>query len=222
MIEGYQNYLYYFRRENWDLAGPGRTLTTLPVLNFETIMLTAEIFKSVPIGSVSQINFRWEKMGLESLIENRNCYIHVTSQVPIFVGYSSLRVYDGKLTHPLTFFHRPADDPPVNKSAVKPSPPIPARGPHCLEQKQRLMKLKQEGYTGDEVVIKFPDRKRSNFQAIYSKSLKDLRSLGSQHNHPPHQTPILSCQIVLERSSRNSRQWSHQSWTDEPGEEVTT
>lgn len=136
-------------------------------------------------------------------------------QVPIFVGYSSLRVYDGKLTQSLRLFHGPADHPPVSKSAVKPYPPMSAVGPLCLEQKQRLVKLRQEGYTWDEIVIKFSGRKRSNLQAIYSQSLKDLRSLGSQHNHlPPPQTPILSCQIVLEPYRRNSRQGSYQNWMD--------
>ncbi|CRL29309.1 unnamed protein product [Penicillium camemberti] len=111
-------------------------------------------------------------------------------QVPIFVGYSSLRVYDGKLTQSLRLFHGPADHPPVSKSAVKPYPPMSAVGPLCLEQKQRLVKLRQEGYTWDEIVIKFSGRKRSNLQAIYSQSLKDLRSLGSQHNHlPPPRHP---------------------------------
>ncbi|KAL4862070.1 hypothetical protein BDV12DRAFT_190677 [Aspergillus spectabilis] len=127
----------------------------------------------------SLTNGRWRLDGTTLSIDLRDA-----EQVPIFVGYSSLRVYDGKLTQSLTFFHGPADGPPVNKSAVKPNPPMPARGPLSLEQKQRLVKLKQEGYTWDESVIKFPGRKRSNLQAIYSKSLKDLHGLGSQHNHP--------------------------------------
>lgn len=106
-------------------------------------------------------------------------------QVPIFVGYSSFRVYDGKLTQSVTFFQGPVGGPPVNKSACaagKPSPRIPARGPLSLEQKQRLVDLKQKGYTWDEIVTQFPGRKRSNLQAIYSRCVKDFRSLGSRRH----------------------------------------
>ncbi|KAL2802203.1 hypothetical protein BJX63DRAFT_132810 [Aspergillus granulosus] len=123
----------------------------------------------------SLTNGPWRLDGTTLSIDLRDA-----EQVPLFVGYSSLRVYDGKLTQSLTFFHGPADGPPVNKSAVKPSPPMSARGPLSLEQKQRLVELKQEGYTWDEILTEFPGRKRSNLQAIYSKSLKDLCS-----SHPP-------------------------------------
>ncbi|KAL5332611.1 hypothetical protein BJX70DRAFT_392852 [Aspergillus crustosus] len=106
-------------------------------------------------------------------------------QVPIFVGYSSFRVYNGNLTQSVTFFQGPVGGPPVNKSARaagKPSPRIPARGPLSLEQKQRLVDLKQNGYTWDEIVTQFQGRKRSNLQAIYSRCVKDSRSLSSRHN----------------------------------------
>lgn len=83
----------------------------------------------------------WRLAGTTLSIDLRDA-----EQVPIFVG---LRVYDGKVTQFLTFFHGHADHPPVNKSAVKPNPPMPAGGPLCLEQKQRLVKLKQEEYTSD-------------------------------------------------------------------------
>jgi hypothetical protein len=119
-------------------------------------------------------------------------------QVPIFVGYSSFRFYDGNLTQSLIFFQGPTNG-LVNNSARKPSPSVPARGPLSLEQKKRLVRLKQDGYTWDEIVPKFPGRKRSNLQAIYSRSLKGFRGPGSLHEHPsgrPSSVP---------RSSSNGR-----------------
>jgi hypothetical protein len=59
---------------------------------------------------------------------------------------------------------------------------MPARGRLSLEQKQRLVRLKQDGYTWDEIVPKFPNRKRSNLQVIYTRTLKDFRSSGSLQN----------------------------------------
>jgi hypothetical protein len=76
---------------------------------------------------------------------------------------------------------------------------VPARGPLLLKQKQRLVRLKQEGYTWDKIIPKFPGRKRSNLQAIYSRSLEDFRGPGSLHKHPsgrPSSVP---------RSSSNGR-----------------
>ncbi|KAL2859799.1 uncharacterized protein BJX67DRAFT_33571 [Aspergillus lucknowensis] len=120
-------------------------------------------------------------------------------RVPIFIGYSSLRVCNGQLTQSLTFFQGPADSPPVNKSAGKPSPTVSARGPLSLEQKQRLVKLKHEGYTWDQIVTKFPGRKKRNLQAMYSRSLKDFRCSGSLHDHRSR-TPFSA-----PRSSSNDR-----------------
>ncbi|KAL2803111.1 hypothetical protein BJX63DRAFT_437269 [Aspergillus granulosus] len=142
----------------------------------------------------SLINGPWRLDGTTLSIDLRDA-----EQVPIFVGYSSFRVYEGKLTQSLTFFQGPTNGPLVNKPARTPSPPVPARGPLSLEQKQRLVKLKQEGYTWDEIVPKFPGRKRSNLQAIYSRSLKDFRRPGSLQNYPSRRPSSVP------RSSSNSR-----------------
>ncbi|KAL2861019.1 uncharacterized protein BJX67DRAFT_317614 [Aspergillus lucknowensis] len=143
----------------------------------------------------SLANGPWRLDGTTLSIDLRDA-----ERVPIFVGYSSFRVYDGKLTQSLTLFQGSADGPPVNRSVGNPSPPpIPARGPLSLEQKRRLVKLKQEGYTWDEIVTKFPGRKKSNLQVIYSRSLKYFRSLGSIHNHPSRHPSSIP------RSSSNDR-----------------
>jgi hypothetical protein len=51
---------------------------------------------------------------------------------------------------------------------------MPARGPLCLEQKQRLVKLKQEVYTCDEIVIKFPGRKRRWLRTLIAILVRPL------------------------------------------------
>jgi hypothetical protein len=142
----------------------------------------------------SLTNGPWRLDGTTLSIDLRDA-----EQVPIFVGYSSFRVYDGQLTQSLTFLQGPTKSPPVNEPAQTPSPTVPARGPLSTEQKQRLVKLRQEGYTWDEIVPKFPGRKRGNLQAIYSRSLKDFRRPGSLHNHPSGRASSLL------RSSSNGR-----------------
>ncbi|KAL4934206.1 uncharacterized protein BDV17DRAFT_2873 [Aspergillus undulatus] len=141
---------------------------------------TAPLDRSDESCHPSLTNGPWRLDGTILSIDLRDA-----EQVPIFVGYSSFRVYDGKLTQSVTFFQGSVGGQPVNKSACaagKPSPRIPARGPLPLEQKQRLVDLRQKGYTWDEIVTQFPGRKRSNLQAIYSRCVKNFRSLGSRHN----------------------------------------
>ncbi|KAL4935260.1 hypothetical protein BDV06DRAFT_132506 [Aspergillus oleicola] len=113
--------------------------------------------------------------------------IRDAEQIPIFVGYSSFRVYNGNLTQSLTFFQELADSPPIKKSphrAGRPRPPTFVRGPLSSKEKQRLVRLKQEGYTWDEITTKFPGRKRSALQAAYSRE-----SQRNQHPRYPHSVP---------------------------------
>ncbi|KAL4993589.1 hypothetical protein BDV10DRAFT_22754 [Aspergillus recurvatus] len=118
--------------------------------------------------------------------------IRDAGHIPIFVGYSSFRVYNGKLTQSLTFLQELANGPPIKKfarGAGKSRPPTSTRGPLSSKQKQRLVQLKQEGYTWDEIITKFPGRKRSTLQAAYSRSLKHLRSSECLRNQHPGYPP---------------------------------
>jgi hypothetical protein len=65
----------------------------------------------------SLTNGPWRLDGTTLSIDLRDA-----EQVPIFIGYSSFRVHDGKLTQSLTFLQGPANGPPVNNSVRKAEP----------------------------------------------------------------------------------------------------
>ncbi|KAL5001380.1 hypothetical protein BDV10DRAFT_15047 [Aspergillus recurvatus] len=129
--------------------------------------------------------------------------IRDAEQIPIFIGYSSFRVYNGNLTQSLTFFQGLASIPPIKKFAhgvQKPRPPTSVHGPLSSKQKQRLVQLKQEGYTWDEIITKFPGRKRSALQAAYSRSLKNFRTSESLRNQRPRYSPSVPRSSLDQRS----------------------
>ncbi|OJJ51844.1 hypothetical protein ASPSYDRAFT_96117 [Aspergillus sydowii CBS 593.65] len=132
--------------------------------------------------------------------------IRDAEQIPIFVGYSGFRVRDGNLTQSLTFFQGLADGSPIEKPACmegKRSPSCTsARGPLSFEQKRRLVQLKEEGYTWDEIVHEFPGRKRNTLQAICSAASKRLRSSGSIHNRRTRSSLSVHKSSLNERSLR--------------------
>ncbi|KAL4947094.1 hypothetical protein BDW69DRAFT_126120 [Aspergillus filifer] len=118
--------------------------------------------------------------------------IRDAEQIPTLIGYSTFRIFDGMLTQSLTFFQELARDQQIKKPANragKLEPSTSARRPLSSEEKQRLVQLRQQGYTWDEITSRFPGRNRRTLQAVYSRSQKDVRSLSSRHNQHPRYSP---------------------------------
>ncbi|KAL5041457.1 hypothetical protein BDW71DRAFT_201372 [Aspergillus fruticulosus] len=118
--------------------------------------------------------------------------IRDAEQIPTLIGYSTFRIFDGMLTQSLTFFQELAMDERIKKSANRAGkfePSTSARRPLSSEEKQRLVQLRQQGYTWDEITSRFPGRKRRALQAVYSRSQKDVRSLSSRHKQHPKYSP---------------------------------
>jgi hypothetical protein len=103
---------------------------------------------------------------------------------PIGVGKSSLHVLDGQVIQTFTIVHgpveeflprKPAPSTKVNKKKRKFSCPA-AAAPLSSEQKQYLLELRRQGHTWNEIVAKFPGRKKGTLQAIYYTKVKEPRN----------------------------------------------
>jgi hypothetical protein len=103
---------------------------------------------------------------------------------PIGLGKSSLHVRDGQVIQTFTMVHgpveeflprKPARSTKVNKKKRKLSCPA-AAAPLSSEQKQYLLELRRHGHTWNEIVAKFPGRKKGTLQAIYYTKVKEPRN----------------------------------------------
>lgn len=122
---------------------------------------------------------------------------------PTRFGKSAFRVFDGQVIQLLTLVHGP-----VNVSPPKPIPgakssakkrklnrPAATAGPLSSQQKQCLLRLKEKGYTWNEIAARFPGKKKGTLQATYYTTLKKLHtstSLPQQHSRRPPSEPRFS------------------------------
>ncbi|KAF7166568.1 hypothetical protein CNMCM6106_002343 [Aspergillus hiratsukae] len=121
------------------------------------------------------------------------------AEFPIGVGKSSFHVFDGQVIQTLTVVHgpyerllpqKPASSTKTSTKKRKLSCSAAAAGPLSSEQKQYLLELKDQGYTWNEIVAKFPGRKKGTLQAIFYTKLKNLRNPASRHRHGTKRSPL--------------------------------
>ncbi|KAB8227254.1 uncharacterized protein BDW43DRAFT_294602, partial [Aspergillus alliaceus] len=123
---------------------------------------------------------------------------------PTRFGKSTFRVFGGQVIQLLTLVHGPIKASPpktvpgakISTKKRKLNRPVPSAGPLSSEQKQCLLRLREEGYTWNEIAARFPGRKKGTLQATYYTTLKKL--------HPS------SC-LPQQRSRRfpTESRWSH-------------
>lgn len=107
---------------------------------------------------------------------------------PIGLGKSSFHVFENQVIQILTVVHGPveaflsqktAPSTKVNKKKRKFSRPAAAAAAAASlssEQKQYLLELRDQGHTWNDIVAKFPGRKKGTLQAIYYAKVKNLRN----------------------------------------------
>lgn len=107
---------------------------------------------------------------------------------PIGLGKSSFHVFGNQVIQILTVVHGPveaflsqktAPSTKVNKKKRKfsrPAAAAAAAAPLSSEQKQYLLELRDQGHTWNDIVAKFPGRKKGTLQAIYYAKVKNLRN----------------------------------------------
>ncbi|KAH3547379.1 hypothetical protein KXW20_006139 [Aspergillus fumigatus] len=107
---------------------------------------------------------------------------------PIGLGKSSFHVFENQVIQILTVVHGPveaflsqktAPSTKVNKKKRKfsrPAAAAAAAAPLSSEQKQYLLELRDQGHTWNDIVAKFPGRKKGTLQAIYYAKVKNLRN----------------------------------------------
>lgn len=114
--------------------------------------------------------------------------IREAERIPVFVGYSTYRVVDGQLIQSVTLVQGntglPYTEKPMCKvtqerghgtrKTCKADPVI--RGPLSLKEKRDIVRLKEEGYTWNEITSRFPSRKKGTLQGIYYTQIKDSRN----------------------------------------------
>lgn len=124
--------------------------------------------------------------------------IREAERIPVFVGYSTYRVVDGQLIQSITLVQGNTELPYAEnpmckvtqergygtKKTCKADPTTNNRAPLSLKQKRDLVRLKEEGYTWNEITSRFPGRKKGTLQGIYYTQLKDFRNrIGQTHQH---------------------------------------
>ncbi|GFF60698.1 hypothetical protein IFM51744_10454, partial [Aspergillus udagawae] len=118
---------------------------------------------------------------------------------PICLGKSSFHVFDGQVILTLTTVLGPveaflsqktAPSTIGNKKRKKPSNPVAAAAaaPLSSEQKQYLLELRDRGHTWNEIVAKFPGRKKGTLQAIYYTKVKELCNPTSRRERCPRRS----------------------------------
>jgi hypothetical protein len=102
---------------------------------------------------------------------------------PIGLGKSSFHVFENQVIQTLTVVHGPveaflsqktAPSTKVNKKKRKFGRPAAAAAPLSSEQKQYLLELRDQGHTWNDIVAKFPGKKKGTLQAIYYAKVKNL------------------------------------------------
>ncbi|KAB8216989.1 hypothetical protein BDV33DRAFT_206884 [Aspergillus novoparasiticus] len=131
--------------------------------------------------------------------------IREAERTPVFMGYSTFRVINGELCQSVTLVQGNVTQPPTGKSrnptckvekqnvsrarrARKTCRALPAttsRSPLTREQKEGLVRLREEGLTWNEIASRFPNRKKGTLQAVYYSCLK---SSSDQITKLPHYT----------------------------------
>ncbi|RJE18045.1 hypothetical protein PHISCL_09619 [Aspergillus sclerotialis] len=115
----------------------------------------------------------------------------------MFVGYSTYRVVDGQLIQSVTLVQGNTGllytEKPMCKVTQErgygtrktcEADPTISRGPLSLEQKQDLVRLREEGYSRNEITSRFPGRKKGTLQSIYYSQRKDSRNRNTRtHQH---------------------------------------
>ncbi|GFG21133.1 hypothetical protein IFM5058_10931 [Aspergillus udagawae] len=107
---------------------------------------------------------------------------------PIGLGKSSFHVFENQVIQILTVVHGPveaflsqktAPSTKVSKKKRKfsrPAAAAAAAAPLSSEQKQYLLELRDQGHTWNDIVAKFPGKKKGTLQAIYYAKVKNLRN----------------------------------------------
>ncbi|GKZ54475.1 hypothetical protein AnigIFM49718_010288 [Aspergillus niger] len=101
---------------------------------------------------------------------------------PIGLGKSSFHVFDGQIIQTLTIVHGPVEafpsqvPAPSTKGNKEKRIPTDSAAPLSSGQKQYLLDLREQGLTWNEIVAKFPGRKKAMLQAIYYTKVKELRN----------------------------------------------
>ncbi|KAE8386904.1 hypothetical protein BDV23DRAFT_133057 [Aspergillus alliaceus] len=117
---------------------------------------------------------------------------------PTRFGKSTFRVYDGQVIQFLTLVHGPikVSPPPKLIPGAKTSTknrklnrPAATAGPLSSEQKKRLLRLREKGYTWNEIAARFPGRKKGTLQATYYTTLKKLHPSTSLPQQRSRQSP---------------------------------
>lgn len=112
--------------------------------------------------------------------------IREAERIPVFVGYSTYRVVDGQLIQSITLVQGNTRLPFAEKvtkerghrtrKTCKADPATIIRGPLSLKEKRDIVRLKEEGYTWNEITSRFPGRKKGTLQGIYYTQIKNPRN----------------------------------------------
>ncbi|PYH50958.1 uncharacterized protein BO96DRAFT_202586 [Aspergillus niger CBS 101883] len=109
--------------------------------------------------------------------------IREAQRIPIRAGTSTVRVLDGQLFQTITMSlgavdttSKPANFPRVTRKRGVSA----ARGRLTSERKRYLVRLRDTGYSWNQISAKFPGRKKENLQAAYYRELKGLQTQVSQ------------------------------------------
>lgn len=109
--------------------------------------------------------------------------IREAQRIPISAGTSTFRVLDGQLFQTITMSLGAVGttSKPANSARITRKTGVSAaRGPLTSERKRYLVRLRDEGYTWNQISAKFPGRKKESLQAAYYRELKRLPTRVSQ------------------------------------------
>ncbi|ODM20290.1 hypothetical protein SI65_03343 [Aspergillus cristatus] len=155
-------------------------------------------FENTNTNSPSNAHCPWRLSGTTLSID-----IHEAEHIPIFIGYSTFWVVDGQLFQTMTLSQgnvelAPAKRPVHNlveqdcsaENRKKTGRPPSNRGSLSPDEKRKLVKLRDEGYTWNEIAIQFPHKKKGTLQSIYYSRLKNSRDQASPvHGHSKRRRP---------------------------------